>query len=141
MSDIRMERTYYASRELVLDAWRTRELLVEWFSPDASTSAYVEELDFASGGRWRATVGQDIFSGYYTELNLPERFVFTWVLEGEDDESPSTVVVHLTERAENTTELLLQHNGIDDSDEAQRYERDWTAMLDRLDQVVRNYAG
>ena len=141
MSDIRLERTLYGSRELVLDAWRSRERLTEWFGPDLGTSIYVEDLDFTSGGRWRVTVGSETVGGTFIEMDPPDRFAFTWQWEHEPETAPSTVVVMLTERSDTTTELLVQHSDLDGSDRAGRAERDWTAMLDRLDQLVREHSG
>lgn len=139
MSDLRIERMVYGPRNLVVSAWRDPALLAEWFCPNPSMSV-MAELDVTSGGLWRVLMGTSTVSGTYQEVDLPERLVFSWHWEHEPDTAPSTVRVTFTERSADSTEVLLEHLDLANSDEASAHTEGWAITLDRLDQVVRSRA-
>jgi uncharacterized protein YndB with AHSA1/START domain len=135
VGDVRIERMVYGPRDWVIHAWRTPELLAGWFSPDPARSV-TAEVDFSPGGWWRVMMGDDVVRGSYTEVSLPDRFAFSWRDGDGPDASESMVTVRLTERSDASTELLLEHAGLD-GDDADDRERGWAESLERLDRLVR----
>lgn len=135
MTDIRLERSVYASRDWVVYAWCDAALLAEWFCPDPSASV-TAELDVSPNGYWKVSMGATVVKGEYTEVNLPERLAFTWRWEHEPEEPPTTVRVTFTERSEASTEVLLEHLDFTSDTAAQSQQEGWAASLDRLAQVV-----
>jgi uncharacterized protein YndB with AHSA1/START domain len=86
-SDLVMERTFDAPRELVWTILSDPERITHWWGPDGSTTT-VEEMDMRPGGRWRflqhAPDGNDYpFTGEYREIQPPERVVQTFIFDVE----------------------------------------------------------
>ena len=136
MSDLRLERTIQGDRRTVVSAWRDPQLLAQWLCPNPSTSV-TAEVDFTTGGMWRVIMGEQTVTGNYTEIELPERVVFTWHWQHEPDVPNSTVRLQFTDRGGQSTELLLEHLDLANDDEARSHSEGWTISLDRLDPLVR----
>jgi uncharacterized protein YndB with AHSA1/START domain len=135
VSDIRLERNIQGPRGQVISAWREPPLLAQWFCPNPSTTV-TAEIDFSTGGLWRVFMGEQLVTGNYVEIDLPEKFSFTWRWEHEPDVPASTVRLQFTDRGD-ATELLLEHVDLANPDEARSHSEGWAITLDRLDQLVR----
>ena len=84
-ADLVWERTFDAPRELVWQAFMDPERIPRWWGPHGSTASVVE-MDVRPGGRWRyisqAPDRDDVpFMGEYLEVEPPERFKWTFIVD------------------------------------------------------------
>jgi uncharacterized protein YndB with AHSA1/START domain len=85
-TEVVMERTFRASRELVFRAFVDPELIPHWWGSRSATTV-VDTLDARPGGKWRfvayAPDGTEYaFRGEFREVTPPESFVWTFEFEG-----------------------------------------------------------
>jgi len=85
-TEIRIERTFDAPRELVWEAFTDPDLLPEWLGPRRMTMT-VDELDVRPGGSYRFTHrdsegNEFVFFGEFREVEEPELIVRTFGWEG-----------------------------------------------------------
>jgi uncharacterized protein YndB with AHSA1/START domain len=85
-TEIRIERTFDAPRQLVWDAYHDPELLPEWLGPRELTMT-VDEFDLRPGGSYRFTHrdpngNEFVFFGDFREIEEPELAVRTFAWEG-----------------------------------------------------------
>lgn len=88
-TEIRIERLFDASRDLVFRTLTNPALISQWYGPRPLKTT-VEEMDVRVGGKWRFLTqdpdGNEFgFSGEYLELDPPRRLVQTWVFEPYPD--------------------------------------------------------
>jgi uncharacterized protein YndB with AHSA1/START domain len=84
-ADLVWERTFDAPRELVWKAFMDPQRIPRWWGPHGSTATVVE-MDVRPGGAWRyvshAPGRDDVpFKGEYLELEPPERFKQTFIVD------------------------------------------------------------
>jgi uncharacterized protein YndB with AHSA1/START domain len=84
--EIRVERIFDASRELVFATMTDPALIPEWFGPHGTTTV-VDRMEPHAGGLWRFTSedcdgNKTAFRGVYREVSPPERLVQTFEWEG-----------------------------------------------------------
>lgn len=84
-TEIRIERTFAASRELLWEAFTDPVLMAEWLGPHKQTMT-VEELDVRPGGSYQYTshsdFGEFVFFGEFREVEEPELLVATFEWKG-----------------------------------------------------------
>jgi uncharacterized protein YndB with AHSA1/START domain len=133
---LRIERSFDASPEEVFDAWTNPEVLRRWWAvhPDGSTP--VAEVDLQVGGRYRLSMEapdgtRHTVGGEYNEVKRPNRLVYSWQWELDSGEIGhiSTVTVEFHERG-GSTDVVLEHTGLPDSDSRDRHAHGWAACLD-----------
>lgn len=105
-TEVRIERTFDAPRELVWRAHTEPDLIVRWLGP-RRLKMRIEAMDVRPGGKWRYvhvdTDGTEYgFHGEFLEVVRPERLVQTWVFEGYP-EAGSVETLTLTEKDGRTT--------------------------------------
>jgi len=84
-ADLVWERIFDAPRELVWRALTDPDRIPRWWGPHGSTATVVE-MDVRPGGRWRyisrAPDREDVpFMGEYLEVEPPERFKWTFIVD------------------------------------------------------------
>jgi uncharacterized protein YndB with AHSA1/START domain len=83
--EIRIERTFNASRDRVWKALTDPALISQWWGPGGS-KVEVERMEVWRGGHWRfvehGTKGPDGFEGRFREVTPPERLVYTFEWDG-----------------------------------------------------------
>ncbi len=92
------------------------------------------ELDPRPGGIYRVWMDANtVARGEYVEVKSPERLVFTWGWEGNDDVPPGSTTVELTLEADGEgTVLSLRHTGLPDGQAAAMHEEGWRFFTGRL---------
>ena len=85
-TEIRIERTFDAPRQLVWEAYTDSELLPEWLGPRELTMT-VDEFDLRPGGSYRFTHrdsegNEFVFFGELREVEEPNLMVRTFAWEG-----------------------------------------------------------
>jgi uncharacterized protein YndB with AHSA1/START domain len=90
-TEVRIERVFEASRELVWEAYTDPRLLCQWLGPRRMRMT-VQELDLRPGGRYRYThqgeqpgsEGPFVFFGEFREVEPPRLLVQTFQFEGNE---------------------------------------------------------
>jgi uncharacterized protein YndB with AHSA1/START domain len=92
------------------------------------------ELDPRPGGVYRVWMDADtVASGEFVEVIAPERVVFTWGWEGDDDVPPGSTRVEIDLAADGPgTALTLRHSGLPDGRSAAMHRGGWEIFTDRL---------
>ena len=107
------------------------ERYVEWQGVRA-------ELDPRPGGVYRVWMDADtVASGEYVAIDVPERVVFTWGWEGNEQIPPGSTTVELALRADgDRTVLTLRHSGLPDEEAAIMHREGWMSFGERLGVVI-----
>lgn len=134
-------RTFAAPRERVFAAWTDPAQLAQWFCPPEAET-FKAEVDLRVGGRYtigmknRETGAEHITNGTYKEVSPPEKLVFTWLWEGQDPETHTTLVTLTFRDLGDTTELVLKHEGFPDQNMCGQHNQGWVGCLDSLDRFI-----
>lgn len=138
---LRIERTFRAPARAVFDAWTSTEVLRRWWPAGPDWDTPVVEVDVRVGGRLRLVMrrpdGQEFGgSGEYLEITPPERLVFTWTWDGQEQEDRQLVEVDFQEGPDGTTTVVLTNRGLRDEESRRSHEEGWQASFDNLDRVL-----
>jgi uncharacterized protein YndB with AHSA1/START domain len=133
-----IRRVFNAAIERVFDAWMQREQWETWIGP-AGVQCEVPEMDARVGGRYRLVMhmaaGQMVnVVGTFRIIERPDRFAFSWMMEG--GEHDSLVTVSLRDLG-GKTELTLQHDGLLSGENVESHGKGWNSALNKLE----NYLG
>jgi uncharacterized protein YndB with AHSA1/START domain len=96
----------------------------------------------ACGGKLRLVMrspdGQEFGgSGEYVEITPPERLVFTWSWDGDEElEGSQLVEVEFSEQSDGSTTVVLTNRGLRDEASKRSHEEGWRASFDNLDRVL-----
>ena len=139
--EVRVSRTFQASRQRVYRAWTDPELLIRWFVDD-DAEMQIRELDLRVGGRWRfegTMAGKPwTLEGMFQEVRPPERLVYTWKWSGGmgfDSPGDTTVIVDFRERGKGT-EVTVTQEGFPSALTREGHYKGWIGCLDRLGGLV-----
>ena len=135
---LEMTRRFKASRERVFDAWSTVEAMTHWFGP-GSCAVLGGQIDFRVGGRYRLelkteTLGEIAIGGEYLEISRPERLLFSWKWEENEElcQDEMEVAIELSDAGDGETELRLTHTGFPDREVAEHHGQGWGGSFDKL---------
>ena len=136
---LRLERTFTAPVQAVFDAWTSAEVLRRWWPAGSDWETPVAEVDLRLGGKLRLVMRSpegDEFGGggEYVEITAPERLVFTWTWDGQED--PQLVEVEFHERNDGTTTVVLTNRGLGDEEAKRSHREGWAASFDNLERVL-----
>ena len=126
-------RVFDAPRSLVFEAWAKPEHMVRWWGPSGFTLPTCE-MDFRPGGAYRLNMrspqGREYgVKGVYREVVVPERIVFTCILDHNPHEVLTTVT--FAEHGGKTT-LTVRQVFRAESDATRGAQQGWSESLDRL---------
>ena len=145
-TELVLERTLNAPRELVFAAWTDPKEMARWWGPKGFTNP-VCDIDVRPGGAMhivmRGPDGSEYpCGGSFREIAPPERLVFTtWVVKGEPGSSPLIVLNTVTfEDLGAATKLTLRAELVQTTADAAAplsgMEQGWSQSLDRLATLV-----
>ncbi|MFZ4764858.1 MAG: SRPBCC family protein, partial [Roseimicrobium sp.] len=118
----------------------TLDAMLAWFGP-VGCDLIGDSVDFRVGGAYRLRLqtpeGEFIAAGDYREITPPEKLVFSW--KWEDDEEwadvESLVTLHFHADGEET-ELTLTQAGFPVPESLGRHEHGWNGTFEKLDAVL-----
>jgi uncharacterized protein YndB with AHSA1/START domain len=129
-----LRRTFTASRQRVFRAWITPRALEHWFRPKGM-SISVRSLDARVGGSFCFELENGTrIVGTYLHIAPPEKLVFTWSSEAEQDEQTIITLDFLGQGP--LTEIVLTHEGLSTEALRARVEGGWPSLLDALASVL-----
>jgi uncharacterized protein YndB with AHSA1/START domain len=135
--ELLITRVFDAPRDLVFAAWTKPEHLAKWWGP-AEYPADSISADVRIGGRWRNSLrsiedgGMLWNQGEYREIVPPEKLIFTFAWDGEEE-----TVITVT-FAEQGTKTLMTFHQAPFSKVADRdgHIEGWTSSFNRLEASV-----
>ncbi|HZC46298.1 MAG TPA: SRPBCC domain-containing protein [Candidatus Acidoferrum sp.] len=134
--ELRITRIFDAPRPLVFEAWSKAEHLKHWFAPDGFTVPACE-LDFRVGGAYRLCMrgfGNDHWvHGVYREIVVPERIVWTGILESDGNEMVTTITFA---DYQGKTRLSVHQTYSKETDSTRGAREGWTQTLEHLAEYV-----
>jgi uncharacterized protein YndB with AHSA1/START domain len=137
---VRVQRRFAAPRERVFDAWTDEGVLRDWWSAMPNMSPGKIDVDLREGGRYRMEMLADDGAvhtavGEYREIRRPERVVYTWSWEGNDEAmsgSAGTLVeVDFASDGDGTV-VTLTHSGFGSDEIAGMHEHGWNGTFEQL---------
>ncbi len=96
------------------------------------------ELDPRPGGVYRVWMDADtVASGAFVEVTPPDRVIFTWGWEGDDEVPPGSTTVRIDlEPDGDGTALTLEHSGLPSERAAGMHDEGWRFFSSRLATVA-----
>lgn len=136
---VNIDKIINASIEKVFDAWLNPNLLSRFMRGMVEMTESDIQIDPREGGHFTFVMhlGERKIphTGTYLEISRPDRLVFTWVSEYSVVDN-STVTLHFTRIADDTTQLSLSHVRFIDEETRAGHEGGWTCVLDNLHEVM-----
>lgn len=133
---LRITRVFDAPRALVFEAWSKPEHLKRWFAPNGFTVPACE-MDFRVGGAYRLCMRragvEHWVHGVYREIIVPERIVFTGILESDGNETVTTITFA---DEDGKTRLSVHQTYSIESDSTRGARQGWTQTLEHLAEYV-----
>lgn len=136
-----IERTFQAPAERVFDAWTSEEVMRRWFHGEHAWETPVAEVDLRLGGNVRVVMRdpdkgtEHGGGGHYTEIDPPNRLVFTWTWDN-DEESRETLLELDFEEVDGATTVRLTHSNLVDQESVISHEGGWSNALDNLGRAL-----
>jgi uncharacterized protein YndB with AHSA1/START domain len=136
---VRIERTFDASAEEVFDAWTSPEVIERWFRPARGWRKPSAEVDLRVGGTVRVVMrdpsGAPVeASGEYTEIERPNRLVFTWTFD-DDPSNQQLIEIEFTERDGATTVVFVNSNISEKKRRDEQYDG-WRTCIDNMERAL-----
>ncbi len=133
---VQIHRTVPADPERVWRALTDPAAVAAWFWPKHFHTTVA--MDPRPGGTYRiaapsAPGGGIAVTGEYAVVQPPNRLVFTWRWDGQDDETLVTIELS---RVDGGTKLIVVHEGFGDEKDRDNHDTGWTDCLDRLPAFV-----
>jgi uncharacterized protein YndB with AHSA1/START domain len=141
-----ISRVFDADIETVFRAWTDPEMLARWFGPEGVDTSSVK-VDLNTGGQYEIIMqspeGEVRHYGEYVLIEPPEKLVFTWVLDvdnqactGSTSQSTNTLVTVDFRRVDNATEIVLTHEQLPDRKACEGHQFGWTGCFDSLAKLL-----
>lgn len=140
---VKITRVLPVSIEKVWKAWTDPKALMQWKAPEGMRTPEAE-VDLRVGGVYMVKmVGGQVESpdgvtvrGEYKVVEEPERLVFSWKWDGQDEETE--VTVELKALGEEKTELTLTHSGFATDESSGEHGKGWESTINKLEAFLQN---
>lgn len=146
--NIKVERIFDASRELVWQAWTDPKHFMQWWGPQGFTSP-LAKMDLRVGGKYHIAMtspdGRNMYNmGIYSEITPPERLVFTQCMADEDGNAVSPASFGMTDMPDETevivtledvngkTKLTVQQIGFPEGQMTEMAAGGWAQSLEKM---------
>ena len=132
-----LKRTFAAPRDRVFSAWTDARYFAMWFHPTTHYKTVITRLDLRPGGKYSLEMHHkdgnvNKLSGTYEEVRPPEKLVFSWHWQHEENVPESLVTVIFTDLG-GSTEVNLLHQGLPSAESAQKHNQGWSSCLDQFE--------
>lgn len=139
--DLKLERLIDGTPDEAFDAFTEADAMSEWYKIDPNWTADLQAHDLRVGGTTTIVFGgpdqkfrEDVT---YTEVERPNRLVYSETMRRLPDEEGFTTTVTVTfETQDGKTLLTLVQAGFHDAGRRDAHQGGWPQFLDRLDKVV-----
>lgn len=125
---IQITKSFPAPRTQIFRAFTVPEELARWWGPEATA-----QTDLRAGGHYRLTMrfgGHEMCTtGTYVEVDAPQKLVFTFAWEGEQE--MTLVTIEFREQGDGT-EVVITHEGFSTEEAASNHQQGWIDCTDRI---------
>jgi uncharacterized protein YndB with AHSA1/START domain len=134
-------RTFDAPRERVFKVWTDPRHVKNWWGPRDYPATHME-MDVRPGGAWRGCLvsketGEELWQGgVFREVEEPERIVFTFAWDAEDERGLETLVTVTFAEQDGKTKMTFRHSPFQSVKERDGHQGGWTSTFDRLEEYV-----
>lgn len=142
MSDLRIERDFRVSPELVFAFVTQPEYLYQWWGHEDMT-IIEHNLDFTQPGPWMSTLlnrdgGRHKMSGVVVAVNPPSSVEFTWGWHDENDQRGVQTLVRFEVSANDNggARFVLTHTDHPTDEIAAMHTQGWTSVLRSLEKFI-----
>lgn len=153
MAELKIERTFNASKDLVWKAWSDSETFMKWWGPQYFTSPTCK-MDFKQGGKFvwcmQAPDGSKFYSsGEFKEISPKDKIVYTDSFADENGNEISAAVYGLSpdypnqtlvtvtfEEVDGKTHMTLVHQGIPAEEINGNTASGWNQSFDKLEVAI-----
>ncbi|HEV7646810.1 MAG TPA: SRPBCC domain-containing protein [Actinophytocola sp.] len=136
--ELTITRLFDAPRELVFRCWTEPDQLAKWFGPTGFVAPSVT-ANAVAGGAWRICIRdtdgvEHWASGVYVEVVAPERLVFSfrWDAEDERQELEDTLVTIAFADRDGKTEMTFHQSGFVSDPSRDGHVAGWRESFDDL---------
>lgn len=135
--ELTITRVFNAPRSLVFKVWTQPEHFSRWLGPKDFTTIGCQ-MNVQVGGMYRACIrspeGNDHWmQGVYREITEPERLVFTFAWEDENNQPKHETLVTVTfEEHDNKTLMTFQQAIFESIESRDSHNTGWSECFDRL---------
>jgi uncharacterized protein YndB with AHSA1/START domain len=134
-SKVTVRREIGASAKDVFDAWLDPASLAIWMRPGGVPRS-TAKVDPRVGGAFEivmhAVEGPIRHAGIYRVIDRPKRLVFTWISPATHFTDSLVTVEFLAGRSPKTTEVVVTHELLPDTDAVASHTEGWTQALELL---------
>jgi uncharacterized protein YndB with AHSA1/START domain len=136
-----IERSFQAPAQKVFDAWTSEEVLRRWFHAEHDWDTPEARVDLRLGGAVRVVMrdphknAEHGGGGHYREIDPPNRLVFTWTWDHDEDDRETLIEVDF-EEAEGVTTVRFTHSNLRDQESVLSHEDGWTTCFDNLERTL-----
>jgi uncharacterized protein YndB with AHSA1/START domain len=117
--------TVDAAVDKVFTSWVSPDSLAVWFWPFPAAF----DVDLSVGGAFHYSSAALGVAGRFLEIDAPHRLAFTWIWDGEFDETRVSVEFR---SVPDGTEIVLMHTGNADETARDNHAQGWRDCLARL---------
>jgi len=144
--ELQIKRKLPFPRELVFEAWLSKDHLLRWMGPTEDIKPGFIEVDPQKEGKYRFGFDEKgspderhYVHGEYLTIEHPEKLVFTWIWEPPLPEAGvvSIVTVEFFE-IESGTEMILTHQKFMDEKSCEKHRAGWIGTLDKMENHLKN---
>ncbi len=141
-----ISRVFAADIETVFKAWTDPAMVARWFGPEGVETSSTK-IDLQKGGKYEFILqtpdGEVRHYGEYVLIEPPEKLVFTWVLDvdnqactGSTSQLTDTLVSVDFRRVGDSTEIVLTHEQLPDRKACEGHQFGWTGCFDSLSKLL-----
>lgn len=138
MADLKLEREFPVTPEILFDWITNGTKLLQWWGPEG---LHVPEhnLDFTRTGPWFSIMENDEgkkykVSGQVTHVDPPVSVGFTWAWHDDQDQrGPESHVTFSVIATDTGARLLVDHRELADAEVAENHNTGWTSSLRKLE--------
>lgn len=138
-TEIVINRSFDAPRELVFQAWTDPAQFAQWFGAGLPAPAEYTTIDLKPGGAWESTMvlsedGSQTkkFWGEFREITPPERLVMTFT---DTEEGHALVTVVLTEN-DGKTDMAFSQVGELPAEQVEAATEGWKHFFEQMATIV-----
>ncbi len=137
---LQLKRTFVAPRERVFRAWTDARQFAQWFAPSTDYKTIITELDLRVGGKYRLEMHHKDGNvhqlyGTYRQVKPPEKLVFTWHWQKDENEPDSLVTLEFRDLGA-STEVCITHEQFPNAEVREKHNQGWNGCLEQLARFV-----
>lgn len=144
-NELRIERVFEASPDLLFRLWTDPVHVVRWYGPEGFDCLHFE-ADLQPGGRWRGCIRSDNqgelwMGGTYREIRPGRRIVFTFRWDHDEAVGDTLVTIDFLDEGDGRTRQIFHQAPFKTVEQRDSHVGGWTSALVCQDSYLQQLAG